>query len=105
MRNPSEHFATAIDRAASRLAGVDEAAASSRVDGGWSAKQIVGHLIDSASNNHGRFVRAQGRDDLAFEGYDGDQWVDAQRYMIEDYVAHLESHVRQILPDYEPAPE
>lgn len=25
----------------------------------WSKKEILGHLIDSASNNHQRFVRAQ----------------------------------------------
>ena len=25
----------------------------------WSKKQIIGHLIDSATNNHHRFVRAQ----------------------------------------------
>ncbi len=25
----------------------------------WSKKEIVGHLIDSATNNHQRFVRAQ----------------------------------------------
>jgi hypothetical protein len=25
----------------------------------WSPKQIIGHLIDSAANNHARFVRAQ----------------------------------------------
>ena len=25
----------------------------------WSKKEIIGHLIDSASNNHQRFVRAQ----------------------------------------------
>lgn len=25
----------------------------------WSKKEIIGHLIDSATNNHQRFVRAQ----------------------------------------------
>lgn len=25
----------------------------------WSKKEILGHLIDSATNNHQRFVRAQ----------------------------------------------
>ena len=28
------------------------------LSGGWSSKQVIGHLIDSASNNHQRFVRA-----------------------------------------------
>lgn len=46
----------------------------------WSAKQVVGHLIDSASNNHQRFVRAQFEADLAFSGYDQEAWVRAQAH-------------------------
>jgi hypothetical protein len=38
--------------------------------GGWSRKQVMGHLIDSASNNHQRFVRASLQDSLEFPGYD-----------------------------------
>jgi hypothetical protein len=38
--------------------------------GGWSRKQLLGHLIDSASNNHQRFVRASLQDSLEFPGYD-----------------------------------
>jgi hypothetical protein len=48
----------------------------------WSAKEVVGHLIDSASNNHQRFVRLQITDGLAFPdyGHDNDAWVKIQRY-------------------------
>jgi hypothetical protein len=42
--------------------------------------EIIGHLIDSASNNHQRFVRARFRTDLRFDGYDQDRWVIAQAY-------------------------
>ena len=38
----------------------------------WSVKEIVGHLVDSASNNHQRFVRLQIADDLAFPDYSKD---------------------------------
>ena len=38
--------------------------------GGWSRRQVMGHLIDSASNNHQRFVRAMLADALVFPGYD-----------------------------------
>ena len=38
--------------------------------GGWSRRQVLGHLIDSASNNHQRFVRAMLADALEFPGYD-----------------------------------
>ena len=46
----------------------------------WSPKEIIGHLIDSAANNHQRFVRAQWQDDLVFLRYDQEAWVAAQRY-------------------------
>src|SRR5437867_285744 len=48
--------------------------------GKWSPKEVIGHLIDSASNNHQRFVRAQFMDDLVFLGYEQQAWVAAQRY-------------------------
>jgi len=58
----------------------DERAAEPPAPGKWSPKQLIGHLIDSASNNHQRFVRARFRDDLCFEGYDQDAWVAAGAY-------------------------
>jgi hypothetical protein len=46
--------------------------------GGWSRKQVIGHLIDSASNNHQRFVRASLQTSLDFPGYDQDGCVRVQ---------------------------
>ncbi|HKR11076.1 MAG TPA: DinB family protein [Pyrinomonadaceae bacterium] len=51
----------------------------------WSIKQVLGHLIDSAANNHQRFVRAQFTDDLVFPGYEQEKWVDAQQYNDEPW--------------------
>ena len=48
--------------------------------GAWSIKEIIGHLIDSAANNHQRFVRAEKQDDLVFPGYEQDDWVRVQAY-------------------------
>ena len=48
--------------------------------GKWSPKEVIGHLIDSASNNHQRFVRAGFTEDLVFPGYQQEKWVEAQRY-------------------------
>lgn len=48
--------------------------------GKWSPRQIIGHLIDSASNNHQRFVRAVWQEDLVFPGYEQEGWVELQRY-------------------------
>jgi len=46
----------------------------------WCPAEVIGHLIDSASNNHQRFVRAALQDDLIFPGYDQTAWVTLQRY-------------------------
>lgn len=46
----------------------------------WSPRELLGHLVDSAANNHQRFVRARFQDDLVFPGYDQDAWVEAQAY-------------------------
>jgi hypothetical protein len=53
----------------------DSDAATPPAPGKWSPKQVIGHLIDSASNNHQRFVRANFTDDLIFAGYDQEKWV------------------------------
>lgn len=46
----------------------------------WSKKEVLGHLIDSAYNNHQRFLRATTQTDFIFEGYDQDQWVKQNNY-------------------------
>ena len=50
--------------------------------GKWSKKEILGHLIDSAANNHQRFVRAQFEDKPAVT-YEQDNWVSFQKYADE----------------------
>ena len=66
---------------ADRLRAVSERDAERRPAAGkWCAKEIVGHLIDSASNNHQRFVRARWQEDLVFHGYEQDAWVLVQQY-------------------------
>ena len=45
----------------------------------WSKKEIIGHLIDSATNNHHRFVRAQFEDKPTIL-YNQDQWNDHSYY-------------------------
>jgi len=71
----------AVDEATPRLMELSDAQAKRRPrPGKWSPAEIIGHLIDSASNNHQRFVRAQFQDDLVFPGYDQDAWVLFQAY-------------------------
>jgi hypothetical protein len=78
---PEFQLRRAVTDATPQLVAITDAKASQpRSPGKWSRKQIVGHLIDSASNNHERFVRAQFTDDLLCPTYDQDAWVTVQRY-------------------------
>ncbi len=116
--------------------------------GRWSKKETLGHLIDSAANNHARFVLVQlTPPPLRLQAYDQDAWVRLAAYqhsppdellmlwtaynnfiirllsqipesalatecftsnnnpvtlnwLIDDYVLHLEHHVRQIVHEH-----
>ncbi|MCA1630857.1 MAG: DinB family protein [Acidobacteria bacterium] len=82
MKDALEDFRGTVEGGAERLLALSEREARRRRGGGedWSAKEIVGHLIDSAANNHRRFVLAQLKDDLIFEGYAQEDWVRVQTY-------------------------
>src|SRR5690242_8402833 len=76
-----EDFKQTIDSAATRLQKISGPESEApRAEDHWSAKQIIGHLIDSATNNHARFVLAQMKDDLVFPGYDQNGWVRTNHY-------------------------
>ncbi len=108
----------------------------------WSKKEIIGHLIDSATNNHQRFVRGQFENKPEIS-YDQNKWNEFNfyqsikgqqiisfwtiynkqlleiikkipnenlsrevkiaeniltlKFLITDYVAHLEHHLKQII--------
>src|SRR5829696_4224095 len=86
MQDVLEEFVRTVEEAAARLLSLTEGEARAPLaEGKWSAKEVVGHLIDSASNNHQRFVRAQLKEDLVFEGYAQDEWVRLQGYQEEPW--------------------
>lgn len=86
----------------------DEETSQHLSEGKWSKKEILGHLIDSASNNHQRFVRAQLVDEFEFPGYDQPNWVLLQHYnevpwenLVElwyRYNRHL-AHIIRFIPE------
>jgi hypothetical protein len=81
-----EDFTKTVEEASAHLLALtDGEAAARRGEGKWSAKETLGHLVDSAANNHQRFVRAQFTPDLVFPGYAQEQWVSAQRYDAEPW--------------------
>jgi adenylate kinase family enzyme len=56
----------------------------------WSRKQVLGHLIDSASNNHQCFVRVQLYEGLTLPGYAQDDWVAVQHYQSQPWSQFIE---------------
>jgi len=122
----------------------EERSSTSWREGGWSRREILGHLVDSALNNHQRFVRAALGGSYTGPTYAQSDWVDIHgyhsmpwasllehwrlqnvllgevirrvpesmleapcligdnapvslRFLIEDYVAHLDHHLKQLL--------
>jgi DinB superfamily len=150
MYSTSNHLAEIIASAYTRLMAISEEHASAKpVSEKWSFKEILGHLIDSASNNHQRFVRMQEAPHIGTFRYSQKDWVNSQRYdsepwkelvelwfrynrhlvhviahinpetlmhvcdvgdpepatlklVVEDYVRHVEHHLRQILSGVDP---
>lgn len=77
----SEKIREAIETAKTELLKItNEIAGKKENPRKWSKKEILGHLIDSASNNHQRFVR--GAQNIAgdFPTYNQDRWVEIQHY-------------------------
>lgn len=135
----------AIESAYKRLGSIAEEHGSRTFrEGGWTRKEILGHLIDSALNNHQRFVRAALDGSYGGPTYEQTGWVKMHGYtsmpwaslvehwglqnrllgevvrripddrlgapcrvgsnepvslqfLVEDYLEHLQHHLRQIL--------
>jgi hypothetical protein len=122
----------------------DQQASIARGPGKWSAKEELGHLIDSAANNHIRFVRGALESSSQGPGYSQNEWVELHgysrmrwseivdfwfgynrflgvlveriperqldtqcfiganrpvtlRFLIEDYILHMQHHIDQLL--------
>jgi hypothetical protein len=70
-----------IERELPNLRACDDKRASiPRAPGKWSAKEELGHLIDSAANNHIRFVRGAAGPEFRGPGYAQDDWVRLHGY-------------------------
>jgi len=79
--NAARELERVLSASCSDLAAINDHDASlPHATAKWSRKQIIGHLIDSASNNHQRFVRAQEGASLAFPPYAQEHWVACQHY-------------------------
>jgi len=76
-QNESTHrLVESIANARTWLSKLDEATVREKpTPDRWSIAEVIGHLIDSACNNHQRFIRAQDVESLEFPKYDQNRWV------------------------------
>jgi hypothetical protein len=107
MENVADELVELVTAVSQRLEKIREEEASARPSPNeWTKKEIVGHLIDSATNNHQRYVRAQLEDELVFPAYEQEEWVRVQVHngssweqlvsLWRLYNLHLAHVVRQI---------
>ena len=85
MTQTADRLARILAATPLRLADVSETDATQAAHGHWSKKQILGHLIDSAGNNHQRFVRAQLAESYDGPTYEQESWVATQNYATESW--------------------
>jgi len=107
MKELSKKLLGVVEAAEPKLREISEAESETpALPGKWSRKQLFGHLIDSASNNHQRFVRASLQPSLEFPGYDQEGNVKVQAVQEADwtvlislwaaynrYLAHVIAHL------------
>jgi len=105
----AEQLMDAVDMIAQQLNRIAPAVAQRKPSPDrWSIQEVIGHLIDSAANNHQRIVRAQQAKAITFPQYDQRRWVEDQHYnqaMWSDlvelwrfYNIHL-AHIIRHIPD------
>lgn len=88
MKEALEDFERTIEDAHARLLSIPETESETRqAEGKWSVKETLGHLIDSAANNHARFVTGQMKNDMVFNGYEQEAWVSLQHYQQANWAA------------------
>lgn len=92
MRDIAQAIRTLIDDTAARLIAIRPESVSTRATPtSWSKQEILGHLIDSATNNHQRFVRAAGNPTaITAHVYDQNAWVRVQQHNSQQWPALIE---------------
>jgi len=70
-----------------KLTAIDGVTASQKTSKkNWSRKENLGHLIDSAVNNHRRFVLMNKKEDMVLDGYNQNLWVASQTYQNRNWL-------------------
>jgi hypothetical protein len=115
MKQTAKEIRAVIENAESAINNItDEEAGIKPSPEKWCKKEILGHLIDSAANNHQRFVRAVYKTADQFPTYNQNEWVRIQQYdksswtnlivLWEAYNYHLCDLIERLPDDVKEAP-
>src|SRR4051812_25420322 len=86
MKSTAAELLEVLETSRKKLQAIsEEESARPLAQGKWSPKEVLGHLIDSASNNHQRFVRCIIEDGVSLPNYLQDDWVRSQAYREEPW--------------------
>jgi hypothetical protein len=109
MQSIADHLSETVRAAKPRLLSISDARASDKPYADkWSLKEILGHLVDSAANNHQRIVRMQEIRDIGVFRYAQQHWVDSQKYQSQRWQAivelwfHYNLHLAHIISEVDP---
>jgi len=81
MKNKAKELDELIEIFKKDFSDLNETVTSIRIsDDKWTLKEIIGHLIDSASNNHQRIIRLQLSDAIEFPDYKNSDWLAIQKH-------------------------
>jgi DinB superfamily len=84
-----------LDRVPPALRSIsDEKASAGSGTDSWSAKQELGHLLDSAIVNHYRWVRVLSEDNPTLPGYNGPYWVSVHTYQQRNWTDLIDTWQR-----------
>ncbi len=109
MISVATHLRNLVNGAKPRLLSLPEPQISEKpYTDKWSLKEVLGHLIDSAVNNHQRIVRMQQQADLGSFSYKQEQWNAIQKYQLERWTDLVElwalfnTHLAHVIEHVDP---
>ena len=110
MQDIATELSSFADEIRPRLLAIPEGRASDQPYAEkWSLKGILGHLVDSAVNNHQRIVRMQESADIGKFGYTPEHWVRSQHYDARHWVElvdlwfQLNVHLSHVIAHVDPS--
>ena len=106
MREVTERLNYLIEALPIRVKQFSEQEFSAQISNKWSKKEILGHLCDSATNNHHRFLKIQ-YESQPFEivPYNQNNWVSIQNYQaipifeIVSFWTTLNRHIVRVISE------